>query len=380
MVIAEQLFADVPGGTGRYTEELLHALVATAPSGWTVSSVVCRHADVSRAVVDGVRGPRVLPLPRRALVALWQAGVRYWPGGSGVGAVHAPTPFAPPGKPRGRSATLTVTVHDTVPWTHPETLTPRGVRWHRTAIARAMRTADAVVVPTRAVADDLAARVPGPSAIRVIPHGVAGVFKTTDDVDVVFKTTDTPRVASEVPEIPDSYVLAVGTIEPRKGIDVLIAAVGALHRRGEPAPTVLLAGQPGWGGLNPLELAAAEALPAGTVRLLGRLPDAELAAVLRGASVLVVPSRAEGFGLPVLEAMAAGVPVIHSDVPALVEVAGGAGVVVPRGDAAALADALRGVLADRAEADRLTAAGKLRAAEFSWARAAESLWKLHLRP
>lgn len=350
-MIAEQLYAAVPGGTGRYTEQLLPALAATAPSGWTVTSVVCRR--------PGVDGHRVLPLPRKVLLGLWQYGVPYWPGGD---AVHAPTPFAPPAKPRGK--TLTVTVHDTVPWTHPQTLTPRGVRWHKSTIARAARIADAFVVPTRAVADDLATRVDGNAAVEVIPHAPAEIF-----------TTPQPKP----PGLPDTYLLAVGTLEPRKGIDVLIAAVGVLHRGGKPAPPVLLAGPDGWGGLNPRELAAVEGLPAEAIRPLGYLSDQELAAVVQAAQAVVVPSRAEGFGLPVLEAMAAGVPVVHSDAAALVEVAAGAGVVVPRGNPEALAAALHELTHDPARREQLSAQGRARAAQFSWHAAAESVWNLHTK-
>lgn len=363
-MLADQLLAPVPGGTGRYTAELLRALAVTAPSGWTVSSVVSRHADPEAAAVEGVEGPRVLPIPPRALVALWQAGVPYWPGGD---AVHAPTPLAPPRSPvlgRHRSAGLTVTVHDTVPWSHPHTLTPRGVRWHKAMIARALRTADAVVVPTRSVATELAELVPVGGRVLVIPHGV------------------TPAVASATDrslDLPDRYVLAVGTVEPRKGLDVLVEAMAHLHRTVAPAPALLLVGQPGWGGLDPHALAELHGLGAESLRVLGKVPDADLATIMRRATVLAVPSLAEGFGLPLLEGMAAGVPVVHSDAPALVEVAGGAGIAVPRGDVGALATALRTLLADPARVDRLVAAGRVRAAEFSWHLAAEALWAEHVR-
>lgn len=370
VVIADQLFAPVPGGTGRYTGELLRALAKTAPDDWTVTSVVCRRSDVRPAVIDGVNGPRVLPVPRKALLAAWQAGVPYWPGGD---AVHAPTPFAPPRKPvAGKYAkgTLAVTVHDTVPWTHPHTLTPRGANWHRSMVTRAMRRADVVVVPTQSVADDLRRYVPGTSSVRVIPHGVAEVFNAAEDAQV--------RVDVSHLNLPNRYVLAVGNLEPRKGLDVLIDAVAQLHRNTMFAPHLLLVGQSAKMGTDPAALAAEHGLAPDTVRVFSKLTDLELAEVMRRSAVLAAPSHAEGFGLPVLEAMAAGVPVVHSDAPALVEVAGGAGVRVRRGDATALSDALCDLLGDPLWSAQLAAAGRRRAAEFTWTSAAEAMWQLHV--
>lgn len=366
VVIADQLLAPVPGGTGRYTSELLRALARTTPPGWTVSSVVCRAPDISAAEIPGVNGPRVLPMPRKALQVAWRAGVGIWPGGD---AVHAPTPFAPPRKP-SPGTTLAVTVHDTVAWSHPDTLTKRGVAWHKAMIGKAMTAADVVVVPTRTVADDLSKLFPQAAApIRVISHGTADVFTAAEGAKV--------RIDVGHLDLPPRYILAVGTLEPRKGLDVLIDAVARLHRSSSRAPDLLLVGQQGWGAVNPAALASQHGLRAGAVRVLGHLPDLELAAVMRRASVLAAPSKAEGFGLPVLEAMAAGVPVVHSDAPALVEVAGGAGVAVPRGDAAALANALRDVVADSLWSAQLANKGRKRAREFSWLTAAEEMWQLH---
>ncbi|MGH3824373.1 MAG: glycosyltransferase family 1 protein, partial [Pseudonocardiaceae bacterium] len=79
VVLLEQLFAPVPGGTGRYSRELTQALAATAPAGWTVGSAIARHADATAAIIPGVEGPHRLPLPRRALVAAWESGVPLWP-------------------------------------------------------------------------------------------------------------------------------------------------------------------------------------------------------------------------------------------------------------------------------------------------------------
>jgi glycosyltransferase involved in cell wall biosynthesis len=115
------------------------------------------------------------------------------------------------------------------------------------------------------------------------------------------------------------------------------------------------------------------------LRLLGRLHDEDLASAMQGATALVAPSRSEGFGLPVLEAFAAGVPVICSDAPALVELSGGAALVVPREDPTALAAALGSLLADPDKASAIRERGVRRAAAFSWTTAAERLWELHLR-
>lgn len=357
VVLTEQLLAKVPAGTGRYTAQLATALARTAPERWSVTGVTALRADPSTARLPGVAGPKMLPLPRRALVAAWQAGLPLWPGGDSV---HAPTPLAPPPR-RGRG--LAVTVHDTVAWTHPETLTSRGAAWHRRAIAAATARAGAIVVPTAAVARELAGYAPGPAPVEVVGNGVSTVVADEPDAR-------TSAAVADRLDLPQRYVLAVGTIEPRKGLDVLIEAVAGLE-----VPLVVV-GQPGWGGVDLGALAVRHGFTADRLRLLGRCADADLAVVLHRASVLAVPSLAEGFGLGLLEAMAAGVPVVHSDAPALVEVAGAAGLTVPRSDPSALAIALREVLADPSRCD--TAAGRRRAAEFSWDAAARAVWRLHL--
>ncbi|GAA4422333.1 glycosyltransferase family 1 protein [Actinokineospora soli] len=341
-VLTEQLLAPVPGGTGRHTRELTAALAANTPDGWIVAGVTARHGDTTAAAIPGVP-TRALKLPRRALALAWERGL---PPRVRTDSLHAPTPLAPDG--------AVITIHDTVPYTHPETLTPRGVAWHRRMITRAVHRAAAIVVPTHAVARDLEKHAPGPVEVHVIGNGVTPL-PLAPDPDAVAARLDLPR----------EYVLAIGTVEPRKGLDTLVDAIPAV---GLP---LVVAGPRGWGDVD---LQALARRSGATVHVLGRVDDAELGVALRRAAALAVPSRAEGFGLPLLEAMAEGVPVAHSDAPALVEVAAGTGVAHRRADLDDLARALREAL-KREHVDR----ARERAAGFTWQRAAERVWSLHRR-
>jgi glycosyltransferase involved in cell wall biosynthesis len=324
-------------------------------TGWTAW-----HRDTAAARVAGVDGPRRLPLPRRPLIAAWERGVGPVPSARPQ-LVHAPTLLYPPA--HGRP--LVVTVHDAVPWTHPETLTPRGVRWHRAMAERAARAASAVVVPTQAVADALRSHLRLP-AVHVVGEGVAdGLARLPADADERARRLGLPA---------SGYLVSLATIEPRKGLDVLLAA---LADPAGPDLPLLVVGQPGWGGVDPLRIAADLGLPRGRVRLLGRLPDEDLGVVLARAGALVVPSRAEGFGLPVVEGMALGVPVVTSTDPALLEVGGPAVRSAPVGDPAALARVLSAVMADERLRADMVGHGRQRAAEFTWAGAAARLEQLY---
>lgn len=354
-VVLEQLLAPIPGGTGRYAREITTALAAAPPAGWDVQGVTAHHRDVTSARLPGVAGPRRLPVGHRVLAELWMRGLPPHLRGDRV---HATTPLAPAGR-----TPIVTTLHDAVPWTHPELLTPRGVRWHRTIIGRQIRRAEAIVVPSLAVADDLAGIFPAASdRLVVVPHGVTALPVPADAAQ------RRRRLG-----LPDTYVTAVATLEPRKGLDVLVRAVA------QPAAAgigLVVVGPRGWGEVDVDTLARAAGLPPGRVVATGRIDDTDLGAVLGGATALVAPSRSEGFGLPVLEAMAAGVPVVTSDAPALVELVGPAGLVVPREDVEALASALAAVR-EPATAAELAASGLARSADYSWSAAAAAVWKVH---
>ena len=144
---------------------------------------------------------------------------------------------------------------------------------------------------------------------------------------------------------------------------------------------LLIAGPDGWGDLDVARVVAEAGLPAERVRTLGFVSDSDLALLLDRASLFVYPSLAEGFGLPVIEAMNFGTPVIHSDVPALLEVTAGASVSVERDDAAGyperIAAAITRVLGDTQLFERLSVGGYDRARAFSWRDSAEKVWQLH---
>lgn len=370
-VIIDQMIAPVPGGIGRYTEELTRELIATAPVGCVVAGVVSASPEPDYAdVLDRLPGLNQLyksPLARRELFAAWQHGFTRLPGS---GMLHATSLLAPLAR-HDRLNTgdqVVVTIHDAVPWTHPETLTPHGVSWHKAMAKRAEKHADAIVVPTHAVGDQLREILDLGERIRVIGGAVSPKLALPADA----------QQRAEQLGLPERYVMAVGTLEPRKGLGRLIAAMGRPEVGGIP---LIIAGPEGWGGVDIAELTAAAGLPADRVRALGYLSDADLAVALNRATVFVYPSLAEGFGLPVLEAMQLGAPVIHSDDPALVEVGADAGVVVALADESSFVERLGaeiGRVANDGElAQRMRYAGMDRARLFSWRTSAEKVWQLH---
>lgn len=353
-VLAAQLCARVPGGTGRYTRELLMALGQSQSLARQVRALAPRGCDLASGLSVPVSA---LPLDMKVLSRLWERG---WPpvvATSGV--VHAPTLLVPPRRP---GVGLVVTVHDVVPWTHPETLTPRGVRFHRRMGRRTAVEADLVVTPTEAVARQVR-DILQPNCPVTAVHAGRSTLPVPDDA-----AERRVRMGAVGP-----YVLFVGTAEPRKGLDVLIRAMADPDLR---EYRLVVVGPTGWGKVSVADLALRGGIE-DRVTVTGRISDEDVGAAYDGASVVALPSRAEGFGLPVLEAMSAGAPVVASDIPALAEVAGQAALLVPVGDETALARAIAAASAAGPERDELVRRGHARAAEFSWEAAAERLWTLY---
>lgn len=351
-VLVEQLFSPVPGGTGRYTEDLLNAL----ESGRSSEDVVLNCSAYHRGL-QGESGES-LPLGRRALAFLWSRGLG--PTVRGADVIHAPTVFAPP----RRDTPVVVTVHDAVPWTHPETLSRHGARWHRRIGIRIAHQADAVVVPSKAVAERLLATVPQLRSDRLVV--APNPLPRARFEGLQTHLPDEQARAQRLGLPPGGFLLFVGTREPRKGLDVLLAA---LKQSGGPCLPLVLVGPSGWGEVD--------VASSGRVLALGRLDELNLGVVYRSATALVLPSRAEGFGYPIAEAMAARTPVVTSDDPALVETGGGATLTAPIGDAPALAQLLRRVERDANLRAELVERGCARVRDFDSEVYGRRMWDVY---
>ncbi len=374
-VVIDELIGDAPGGARRYTEELTRQLIATAPRGCDVVGIVSAIPDEQleelRLRLPGVADIVRLPLAHRELAVALPGGVAPSPI---RGMVHAPSLFAPLRKRREEGDQIAVTIHDTLAWTHPESLGAGTALWTKAMAKRARKHADAIVVPTHAVAARLGEELDFGDRIRVIGGAPATTLRLPADAD--------ERAARL--GLPERYALTLGSIVPRKGVAPLIRAVARPEAQGIP---LLIAGPDRVGESSATGVAAAAGLPEDRVRALGHLDDPDLAVVLDRATLFVYPSLAEGFGLPIVEAFKFGLPVIHSDDAALMEVSGGAGLAVERpaspsddDDAAyseRLAQAIGRLLDDAALRERLGVLASDRARAFSWRDSAERVWQLH---
>lgn len=230
-----------------------------------------------------------------------------------------------------------------------------------------LRRADGIVTISRSTQQEMERYYgPLPTPSHVIYPGVDSRFQPVTDTRSLEAVRDRYR-------LPARFVLYVGTIEPRKNLPVLIRAFGQAAPSGV---DLVLAGKKGW--LYAETFAQVEALGlADQVHFTGFVEDADLPALLSLPELFVYPSLSEGFGLPVLEAMACGAPVITSNVSSLPEVAGDAGLLVDPLDVAALAAAMQTVLAEPARREVMAAAGRKQAAHFSWRRCAQETLALY---
>ncbi len=249
---------------------------------------------------------------------------------------------------------MVATVYDLFVMKYPEYFPPRWRRLLGRGLEIVLSRARLLLAISRATADDLEAVLrPGDGRVRAIPLGVDRPPRTSPE---------------EVEEargrhgLPDAYLLYVGTREPRKNLERLLDAYEIFSAGPGAGTGLVLTGPPGW-GTDALE-ARARSLPG--VRFTGFVPSPDLDLIYKGARAFVYPSIEEGFGLPVLEAMARGVPVVASDTPAIAEVAGGAALLVDPYDTAGLADALQEACGDAPRREEMARRGLARAGLHTW--------------
>ena len=357
-------------GIGRYVRELVKALLPSLASG---EKVVLWHGRLARRKlltrpVSSAISEIELPLPPAWVTRLWHRvqvpiPLEHFTGRLTVS--HGPDFVAPPSR-----APCIVTVHDLSFVVVPEYAHPQLRSYLTTALPRSLRRASAVITVSEQVRQELLDHYRlQPDLVVTIPHGVSTTLMLPADVD-------TEQVLSRL-GVCQPYFLMVGTIEPRKNhLGALKAFVQLAERH--PEASLVVTGAPGWLS-EPILRALGEAAARHSVRLLGPVPDRDLAVLYSRCAALVYPSWYEGFGLPILEAMAAGAPVITSNVGALAEIAGDAALTVAPGRPEELMLAMERVLCEDVLRQQLAEAGLRQARAYSWERAARMHLDLYRR-
>jgi len=334
--------AEVPAGRGRYLRELLRHL---APAAGGHELVLYGRERWEDPALDGRAEWRLLPGRGPAWLARCARAA-----GRECDVLLAPTSYALCALARLPAVGV---VYDLVAFDR-SLGPPRGALLERLTLPVAIRSARALLCISGATRDALVARFPAAA-------GKAVVTPLAADERFARAVAD-PAVAARH-GLARPYVLSTATLEPRKNLPRLIEAFAGLDSGLLDAFELVLVGGRGW-GTGELDVAAARHRD--VVRMLGFVADADLPAVYAGATVVAYPSLEEGFGLPVLEAMAAGAPVLTSDRSSLPEVAGEAARYVDPTDVAAIRAGLRDLLADPAAREVLREAGRRRASTFTW--------------
>ena len=273
----------------------------------------------------------------------------------GADVFWAPSPLMPTRLPR--SVIRLVTVHDVVWLRYPQTMATANLWIHRLWAARSIRSADFVMTDSISTRDDVI--------------NLLGI--RADKVKVVYSAAPpqyrplSPQPASIPPRyaLPARYMLAVGTLEPRKNLRAVLKAIRLLKDRSQPRCTLVMAGGSGWKQASMQRALDEYGLDGDDVRILGYVPDEHLPELYSGAQLLLFPSLYEGFGLPPLEAMACGTPVISSDAVCMPEILGDAALFVPPHDVEGFAAAIVRLLSQPALRAELSQRGLQRARRFT---------------
>jgi glycosyltransferase involved in cell wall biosynthesis len=351
------LAADNRSGTGRYTTELVKHLAEIDP---TNEYIVIVHEDSPLCSdLKGARNFHPAKQPHRSRLGRIWWEQRHLPAliaEKRLDVFHAPA-FVLPGRSPAPAIT---TIHDLVFMRYPETFGYFRRNYFQWAIPRSAYRAAKIIADSEATRRDLVDLLEvEPGRIGVIPLGIGEEFFEP-------ATPDAVEQARRQLHLPERYILTVGTIEPRKNLVRLLDAYDAIkHRLGRRCPALVLVGRKGWKYEDVFARIAQQGLQ-GDVIWSDFLSDEHVRAVYQRAALFVCLSLHEGFGLPLLEAMASGVAVVASDCSSLPEVVGDAGVLVDPMNVPAVADALTGLLTDEGRRAELADRGRERARGFSW--------------
>ncbi|PRZ38611.1 glycosyltransferase involved in cell wall biosynthesis [Antricoccus suffuscus] len=354
-------------GIGHYTANLLTELLSlAADDSLLATAFTFRGRDqLAGAVPPGVE-VAARPAPARALRTMWSHGTMppvEWLTG-GIDVFHATNFVLPP----TRRARGVLTVHDLAYLKFPQTVSSASLTY-RELVPSGLRRARVVCTPSRAVATQLQdAYALAEEAIAVTPLGVDAAWHRAAAPSGEWRTAH---------RLGRDYILAVGTIEPRKNLALLVSAYRQLLATHSDVPPLVLAGGAGWG--DALDL---DGIPADRLVMPGHLPIDDLRTLVAGASLLVFPSLDEGFGLPPLEALACGVPVVASDLPVTREVLGDQArfVAVDERARQTNVDALADAIVSELDAPTGDAATRREyAAGFTWRACAEKTYAAYQR-
>jgi len=345
------------GGTAVYTRRLVEALFSLPEAGgdsWLLLEAAASVQPVAPGAARSVRRRRLrTPSHHR-----WeQLALPLELAFEGLDVLHSPD-YVPPFVRRCRSV---ITVHDLAFLRWPELVTAESRAYFNGQIGRAVRSADRIIAVSQATKRDLVELLDAPA----------------DGIDVVYEGPGFDALSNApaaVVETPEDYVLFVGTLEPRKNLPRLIEAFAQVRLRGY-GGALVIAGAPGW-----LAGPILEAIGQHSDYVFNLTVDPTgLPQLYKKARLLALPSLYEGFGIPLLEAMVCGTPVLTSNVSSLPEVAGEAALLVDPASVDEIADAMWRLLTDEALRADLRAKGLARASEFSWQRAAKQTLDVYHR-
>jgi glycosyltransferase involved in cell wall biosynthesis len=354
-------------GIGRYSLELLKALSNLRPSLDITLLCAGPPGPLSGVVAKGevpLTGARILPL----LVTWGQVMIARKSKELGLDVLHDLTGVSPLAFAKSHSATVT-TIHDVFAWSLPGYSSLLDTLIYKQWLTRRWAKTDAVITVSGQSRADVETYLKVDSErVRVIPHGVTSGFHPMEIPAVNAVVRDTLGIRRP-------YVLYVGALTQRKNIARLVHAFASV-RREHPQLLLVLAGPRSW-KKTPIAEILFDLNLEEHVLLTGPVTDRELAALYNGALVFVFPSLYEGFGLPVLEAMACGTPVLTSCVSSLPEVVGDAGRMVDPYDVEAIAVALSDLVGNASLRDRYCQLGLQRASQFTWEATARQTWAVY---